>query len=596
METLIHSEDILLCAQSLSQRTWWMRGCDERQALAMAQRHGLPDLLARLLAARGLVCDEAESFLNPSLKALLPDPSAFKDMELAAERIAAAIVQGEKVAVFGDYDVDGATSSALLLRYFRMLGQEALLHIPDRIAEGYGPNAPALLALKNKGASLVITVDCGTLAHEPLAAAFEAGLDAIVLDHHLSASHLPKAYAVVNPNRLDETTPHRQLAAVGVTFLALVATNRKLRAMGYFAHKPEPSLLSLLDLVALGTVCDVVPLTGVNRALVCQGIKVLANRSNTGISALMDVSRVDERPGVYHLGFILGPRVNAGGRVGKADMGARLLATDDPAEAKALAEALDRFNHERKTLESIALEEAVAQAEAQAAAKRMLMVHADHWHPGIIGIVAGRLKERYHLPTAAITFMHGMGKASARSISGFDLGAAVIAACDAGILAAGGGHAMAAGFSVEKPRLDALAGHFESRLARHAESLSAARKLMIDLNVSVSGLTVELAHALERAGPYGASHPQPRLMVEHATIIQAEAVGADGSHLRLLLADHFGSGGRVQAMAFRAGGTPFGEAILSMRGKKVRAAGTLKAQSWMGKERVTLNVEDMAAE
>ncbi|MDE3060128.1 MAG: single-stranded-DNA-specific exonuclease RecJ, partial [Pseudomonadota bacterium] len=529
---------------------------------------------------------EAESFLNPSLKALLPDPSHLLDMEAAAERVAGAVIAGERIAIFGDYDVDGATSAALLMRYFHALGCDPLVHIPDRMKEGYGPNAPALLALQKRGAALAITVDCGTLAFEPLAAAHEAGLDVIVIDHHIGAAQKPKAYAVVNPNRLDEFSPHRQLAAVGVTFLLAVAVNRKLRASG----RMVPDLMMYLDLVALGTICDVVSLTGVNRALVAQGLKVLAARGNLGIRTALDLAGIGDKPGVYHCGFVLGPRINAGGRVGKSDLGVRLLTTEDQAEAMALAKELEQHNAERKAIEAMVLEQAMAQAEAIDPAQPVMVVSGAGWHPGVIGIVAGRIKERFHKPVAVIAVQDGVGKASARSVPGFDFGAAVIAARDAGLLVAGGGHAMAAGFTVEETKIPALAVFLATRAQGAVDD--GAKRLFLDGMLSIGGATAELAASLERLGPFGQGNPAIRLAIRNVVNLRPELAGEQ--HVKTLLIDRI-SNARLSAIAFRAADTRLGEALFATRGKEITVAGQLRLSEWNGRQTVSLMIEDLAA-
>ncbi|HKO06796.1 MAG TPA: single-stranded-DNA-specific exonuclease RecJ, partial [Alphaproteobacteria bacterium] len=419
-KALAENEAFLGVERSFCGRRWTARGLDDRAALALAQRLELPEPVARVLAGRGIGLEEAESFLNPTLRALLPDPFHLRDMERAAARIADAVMAGEPIGVFGDYDVDGATSSALLKRFFAALGVPIRIYIPDRLKEGYGPNAPALLRLKAEGIRLVITVDCGTAAFEPLAVAADAGLAVIVVDHHVGEPKLPSAHAVVNPNRLDETSPHRQLAAVGVAFLLVVAVNRTLREAGWYRLRCEPDLMQWLDLVALGTVCDVVPLTGVNRALVVQGLKIMARRANPGLAALADVARLDERPSAYHLGFLLGPRVNAGGRVGEADLGARLLCTSDPQEARELAGRLDGYNQERQEIEAAVLQEAIAAVDAMATGK-IVFAAAAGWHPGVIGIVASRLRERFNRPACVVALGGGVGKGSGRSVPGVAL-------------------------------------------------------------------------------------------------------------------------------------------------------------------------------
>jgi single-stranded-DNA-specific exonuclease len=457
--------------RSLTGRRWAARLADERAALAIAQRHSLPDAVARLLAARDVELDSVTGFLEPTLRQFLPDPSHLKDMDTAIQRLVRAVQGGERIVVFGDYDVDGATSSALLLRFFRNIGGNIGVYIPDRRKEGYGPNTAALLKLKAEGAAVVVTVDCGVTAFEPLAEAKRAGLDTIVIDHHMAEIALPEAIAVVDPNRVDEASPHKQMAAVGVAFLLAVGVNRALRDSGWYgASRPEPDLRQWLDLVALGTVCDVVPLTGVNRALVRHGLKVMADRRNLGLAALADVARLKEAPGAYHLGFLLGPRVNAGGRVGQADLGARLLSSDDPHEVGALALRLDEFNAERRAIEREVLDQAISRVEGLYGPDRKglpaaLVIESDGWHVGVIGIVASRLVERYGRPAFVIGLDGDLGKGSGRSVRGVDLGAAVIAARQAGLLVNGGGHAMAAGLTVTREALPDLARFLDERIA-----------------------------------------------------------------------------------------------------------------------------------
>ena len=476
--------------RSFSGLDWRPRLDDDREALALAQRLGLPELLGRALAARGIGPEDAELFLNPVLKVQLPDPAHLKDMELAAQRIADAVEAGEGIAVFGDYDVDGATSSALLARFFRALGTGIETYIPDRIKEGYGPNSAAMLGLGARGAKVIITVDCGVSAFEPLSAAREAGIDVIVVDHHVAEARLPEALAVINPNRLDDDSPHGQLAAVGVAFLLVVAVNRALRQRGFYTSRPEPDLMGWLDLVALGTVCDQVPVTGVNRALVAQGLKVLARRANPGLVALADVAGLDSRPEAWHLGFMLGPRINAGGRVGRPGLGAGLLACDDPVAAKGMAQELDVFNGERREIEANVLADALAQAEdAGGGDGDLVFVAGEGWHPGVIGIVASRIGERMHRPVCVAGIMGDEAKGSGRSIAGIDLGAAVIAARQEGLLINGGGHAMAAGFTVARDRLAALREFLGARVAAQhaARGEEVGRTLFHDGAISVGG-------------------------------------------------------------------------------------------------------------
>lgn len=478
MISSLQQEDCLLGVEhSITGRAWMQRPAEYRIIQAIAQQHGLPEIVARVVAGRGIDLERSALFLNPTLRESLPDPSHFKDMDTACARVLEALQKGQKIAVFGDYDVDGATSSALLKRFFStistVLAQELIIYIPDRIKEGYGPSAKALLSLRDQGVDLVITVDCGIVSFEPLKAAKEAGLDVIVIDHHQAEPRLPDAVAVVNPNRIDEGEGYGQLAAVGVSFLFVVGLNRLLRESGWYAAQniDEPKLLDLLDLVALGTICDVVPLVGVNRALVAQGLKVMAGRKNMGIRALGDVAGVNEEPGTYHAGFLIGPRVNAGGRVGRAEVGALILSTNDEHEAKDLAHELHSYNAERQAIEHMVLEQAMAQVAARIGAggeaPPVIIASGKGWHSGVIGIVAGRLKEFYQRPTVVIGIDDdGIGKGSGRSIYGVDLGAVITAARQTGILSAGGGHAMAAGLTVEEGRIGELEDFMHSRLKR----------------------------------------------------------------------------------------------------------------------------------
>lgn len=583
--------DIFLgVAASLTGRRWRLRAGDERQALAIAQRLEVPEIVARVLAARGVGLDQAPGFLSPTLRDGLPDPSHLKDMDAACERLASAVMQGERIAVFGDYDVDGATSSALLARYVAAVGGRLRVYIPDRIKEGYGPNAPALLKLKDEGVSVVVTVDCGTGAFEALAAAADAGLDVIVVDHHEAEERLPRAAAIVNPNRLDDDSPHGQLAAVGVAFLLVVGLNRTLRQAGWFKARPEPDLMAWLDLVALGTVCDVVPLTGVNRALVTQGLKVMAARRNPGLAALADVAGLDEPPGTYHAGFILGPRVNAGGRVGAADLGARLLATDDPAEAIEIARRLDALNRERQAIEAAVLEQAIAQIEQGTRDEALAFAAGEGWHPGVIGIVAGRLKERYNLPACVVALDGGHGIGSARSVGGVDIGAAVIAARQAGLLVKGGGHAMAAGFTVARASLEAARAFIAERVAARLAAAGIVPTLTLDGALKPGGASLALVEHLERVGPFGAGNPEPRFAVPNARLQWVDVVG--DAHVRCTIAAD--AGAPLKAIAFRALDGPLGRALLDHGGVPLHLAGRLRLNTWRGHTSVQFQIDDAA--
>lgn len=587
---MLAAEDNRVDKLSASGRNWQVRQADMRRVMAISQHHGLSQALAQLLDVRGIALEEVEQFLNPSLKALLPDPSHLLDMDKAVLRIAQAIEKGETIAVWGDYDVDGATSSALLVRYFRALGLQPLVYIPDRMKEGYGLNAEGLRALRQQGATLAISVDSGTLSFEPIDAAVEVGLDVIVIDHHLGAAQRPRAHALVNPNRLDENSPHGHLAAVGVTFLLLVALNKKLRGDGFFKGKPEPDLRQWLDIVALGTVCDVVALTGVNRAFVAQGLKVMAQRGNAGMRAVMDVAGLDERPGVYHAGFVIGPRINAGGRVGKSDLGVRLLSTDHPEEALQLARELDTHNKERRAIEAIIQEEADALADAMDASLPIMVVAGKGWHHGVIGIVAGRLKERFRKPIAVIGVENGIGKASARSVGGMDLGAAIIAAREEGLLLAGGGHAMAAGFTVEENKIAALNAFLCARLSPHAHHLAKERQLMIDMALSIASATPETIAEIERMGPFGQGNFSVRVMLPGVVNLRPERIG--DSHVKTLLT-HRTSSMKLSAIAFRCADGALGQALLSSRGQEIDVAGQLRLQEWQGRPQVSFMIEDV---
>ncbi len=577
-------------ASSLTGRRWRARAADERLAAALAQRFDLPEVVGRVLAGRGVTLETCERFLNARLATELPQPSRFRDMDQAAARVAGAIMAGEPVAVFGDYDVDGATSSALLKLFFAAVQGRLTVYIPDRLTEGYGPNAPALQRLRESGHNLVITVDCGTAAHAPLAAAKQAGMDVVVVDHHLAGADLAPAFAVINPNRLDESGACRELAAVGVAFLLVVAVNRALREAGWYKARPEPDLRLWLDLVALGTVCDMVPLKGLNRVFVRQGLKVMAARANPGLVALADTARVAARADCYQLGFVLGPRINAGGRVGQSDLGVRLLTAPDQLTAQPIAETLERLNAERRAIEALVQESALRQGEAQAGAP-VILVAGPGWHPGVIGIVAGRLKERFRRPTLVVALEDGIGKGSGRSVPGVDLGAAVVAARQAGILKEGGGHPMAAGFSVAEDQIPALRDFLAARLAPQLTAEATSPSLGIDGALAPEGATADLLALLERAGPYGMGHAEPRFAVPDVQIVWSETLR--GGHLRCVLAG--ANGGRLKAVAFRAEESGLGPALAKAgRGKRLHVAGTLRPNDWQGRQEVDFIIADAA--
>jgi single-stranded-DNA-specific exonuclease len=576
---------------SLLGRRWSLRPIDEAAAAGLARAAGVSDAVARLLAARAVTPDTAADFLKPTLRALMPDPSRLAGMDAAAARLVAAIEAQEPIAVFGDYDVDGGTSAALLVNYFRALGVEIVAYIPDRAAEGYGPNAPALARLAGQGVKVVITVDCGITAFAPLEAARAAGLDVIVVDHHKAEPRLPIAAAVVNPNRLDDESGLRQLAAVGVTFLLAVAVNRALRDAGWFARRgaAEPDLRQWLDLVALGTVADVVPLTGLNRAFVVQGLSVLARGQNVGLAALMRVARADGPPTAYHLGFLLGPRVNAGGRIGQSDLGLRLMTTADPDEAGALALRLDELNRARQDIEAAVLAEAIEQVERGGLDQAPLVVAVGAtWHAGVIGIVAARLKERYGRAAVVIAVDGGMARGSGRSVAGVDLGRAVLAAREAGLLVNGGGHPMAAGFTVTGDRIAELSAFLAGHVARQLAGGPRAAELVLDGVLHTRGVTPALAAELTAVGPFGAGNDEPRFAVLNAEVVRADVVGS--GHVRCILSG--AGGGRVKAIAFRSADSELGLGLLGAAGRRLHLAGLVRADTWQGRLDAQLVIED----
>jgi single-stranded-DNA-specific exonuclease len=550
-----------------------------------------------LLSARGISAEFVDDFLDPKLSSLLPDPAHLLDMQVGVDRIIGAINANEKIAIFGDYDVDGATSSALLARFFVSIGASFQIYIPDRIAEGYGPNIKAFEKLKNDGVSVIITVDCGTTAFDPLSFGKSIGLDVIVVDHHIAEISLPNAIAVINPNRLDEESRHTQLAAVGVSFLLIVALNRTLRENGFFTNNieiREPNLMNLLDIVALGTVADMVPLTGVNRALVVQGLKVMGKRRNKGLSALADIAGMDEAPSTYHLGFLMGPRVNAGGRVGEANLGAKLLSTENSQEAQIIAQTLDGYNAERREIEASVLEEALTLANEKAEKKvsqSLIFVAGEGWHPGVIGIVASRLKERYGLPACILTVQDGVATGSGRSITGVDLGACIIAARQAGILANGGGHSMAAGFSLEAGKLDAFETFLSERIGKQISEGGILPTLSVDGSISIEGASMDLVEILNKMGPFGIGNAEPRFVFSAVRLARVDIVGVN--HIRCFMTG-IDSKKQLSAIAFRCVDTDLGQALLQHNGLPLHVAGRLRENNWQGRSSVQLLIDDAA--
>ncbi|MDV4146517.1 single-stranded-DNA-specific exonuclease RecJ [Shimia sp. FJ5] len=576
--------DFLDVSASITGRRWVGPSVEvSRAAEALQQATPLPPALCAVLARRGVEAAEADAFLDPKLADLLPDPRSLRDMEAATERFLRAVKARERIAVFADYDVDGGSSAALLIVWLRSMGREATLYIPDRIDEGYGPNVPAMQNLA-RDHDLIICVDCGTLSHEPIAAA--EGADVIVLDHHLGGETLPPACAVVNPNRQDEDGALAHLCAAGVVFLMLVEANRSLRE----ADVRGPDLMGLLDLVALATVADVAPLIGVNRALVRQGLKVMARRDRPGLVALGDVSRMDSAPNSYHLGFLLGPRVNAGGRIGKADLGARLLATDNEQEARAIADRLDALNTERREVEAAVRAAALAQAEERGLEAPLVWAAGEGWHPGVVGIVASRLKEATNRPAIVIGFDGDEGKGSGRSISGVDLGASIQKLAAEGLLVKGGGHKMAAGLTVMRDQLEPAMARLSELLDKQGAGAAGPADLRLDAMLMPMAATPELVEDIEKAGPFGAGAPAPRFVFPAMEIRFAKRVG--DSHLKLTFGDE--SGTRLDAIAFGAFDTALGPALMAHGGARFHLAGRIEINSWGGRQSVQLRLEDAA--
>ncbi|WP_207536804.1 single-stranded-DNA-specific exonuclease RecJ [Sabulicella rubraurantiaca] len=579
--------------RSLTGRRWVWRGGDERLGAMLAQRLSLPELVGRLLATRGIGVDAAADFLAPTLRALLPDPSTMLDMDAAAARLADAVQREEHVAVFADYDVDGACSGALMVEVLRGLGCSVTHHVPDRITEGYGPNAPALERLMLGGATLIVCVDCGIAAQDALSVA-EGRADVVVLDHHKTEGPAPRIRAAVNPNRLDCTSGLRQLCAAGVAFLAAVALQRELRRRGFFAARPEPDLKRLLDLVALATICDVVPLSGVNRAFVQQGLRVLAGRGRAGLNALLDIAAGRDAPTAHTLGYALGPRINAGGRISIPDLGLRLLLEGDAVEARAMAERLDAVNRRRQEVEAGVLSAAMEAGQRQLdAGHAVLLVSDEGWHPGVVGIVAGRLRERFNRPACVAGVDGGTAKGSGRSVPGLDLGSAVIAARQMGLLSAGGGHAMAAGFTLSADSLPRLHAHLDERLAA-ARDLPGVAELALEGALHLRGATPELAGQVERLSPFGPANEEPAFAITRARVVRSSRVGREGTTIRAFLEGE--DGGRLKAVCFRAKEGPLAEALLAQGTGSLAVAGFLRVDRWNDQETACLHVLDAARE
>lgn len=592
------SRTVFDVSRSVTDRAWVDRIDDSSRAvaLAMVQQHGLPDVVARILAGRDVPIDALPGYLDPRLRDLMPDPFVLTAMEPAALKIVGAIERDEIIAIFGDYDVDGATSAALLAGFLDKAGARRLIHIPDRLTEGYGPNVEAVATLVAAGAQLLVTVDCGTTGHEPIREAARLGVPTVVLDHHQAPEQLPEAYAIVNPNRLDDLSGLGHLCAAGVVFMTLVAVNRILRARGFWEKRGgEPDLMAMLDLVALGTVADVVPLVGLNRAFVRQGIAVMRRRDRLGLRALADSARLDGPIAPYHLGFLFGPRINAGGRIGDAALGARLLLTGDENEAAKIATELERLNRERQEIEVRMVEEAEAEALLSVGldenAAGIIVVASSHWHPGIVGLVASRLKDRFQRPVFALALdQNGFATGSGRSVQGIDLGRAVREAVEQKVLIKGGGHAMAAGLTIIADKIPELRAFFETRLGADASRLRAEQSLVIDAAIMAGGATLSLLTEIDRAGPYGSGHPEPLFAFGAHRVVDAMEVGTN--HVRAKL--KAGDGKTLEAIAFRAANQPIGIALMKNRGGVLHLAGSLAINRYRGGETVQLRIMDVA--
>jgi single-stranded-DNA-specific exonuclease len=591
----VTTRNFLDVEKSVSGRRWVARLQDDRLAEAISQRHELPEILGRVMAARGVALDDAEAFLNPTLRNLMPQPAALKDMEKGAQYIADAIIAKTKIGIITDYDVDGVSSGAIFKLFLKAVGSDATIHVPDRLTEGYGPSEHAVKSLKGQGCDLLLTLDCGVLAHDPLAHAAELGLTTIIVDHHQAGEILPEAYAVINPNRQDDISGFGYLCAAGVVMILVATINKLLRAQGYYLpDRPEPNMLQWLELVALATVCDVVPLKGLNRAYVTQGLKIMSRRENLGLAQLSDIARLKRSPDVYALGFVLGPRLNAAGRIGHADMALELLTTKDKGRANQLAQELELLNRQRQAIELRVVDAAALQAEASLGKEQrgsVLVVASDGWHAGVVGLAASRLKDRYQLPSFVLAqdSKTGLASGSGRSIMGVDIGAAIRAAFEAGVIVKGGGHAMAAGLTVEIAKLGVFREFLEEKLASSVSS-AAENTLPIDGALTATGATLDLIELLEQAGPYGSAHPSPMFAFPAHKVVYADPAGSD--HIRCTLAAPDGT--RIKAIAFRAMRTEMGELLLTERKLPLHIAGRLTIDEWGAKRVPSIQIEDIA--
>ena len=576
---------------SLTNKRWKLKNFDERETENISQNFGFSYLLAKLFNIRKINISDIDQYINPSLKDHMPDPYNLVDMEKACSRIYDSISNDEKIAIFGDYDVDGSTSTSIIINYFRSLGIEVEYHIPNRFTEGYGPNKDIFSKFKQNRVKVIITVDCGTMSYDEMEFAKNEGLDVIVLDHHQPEITLPEAYAIVNPNRLDDNSNLNYLAAVGVTYLFLIAVNRKLRSMKWFENNnlTEPNLISFLDIIALGTICDAVPLKGINRLLVIKGIEVMTKQLNVGLKSLIDKSAIKGRISTYDLGFKLGPRINAAGRLGHSSFGTELLTATDSINADRIANELDKFNQERRTIESYVLDSAEKQVTEEKLNKKLLIVSGENWHEGVIGIIASRLKDKYHKPCVVITFSKGKAKGSGRSIKGIDLGNLVIAAKQAGIIDSGGGHSMAAGLSLNENQIENLSNFFESQLSNHLFEVMDEKMIYVDSLISSSGINLEVYDEIEKLGPFGSDNVEPNFVVKNSILASVNQIGEN--HLKCLIKTPEGE--FIEAMAFRSLSTSLGDQIQKNKGNSVSLLGKIKINEWGGRRTPQLHIEDI---
>jgi len=576
---------------SLTNKLWKFKSFDERETENISQNFGFSYLLAKLFSIRNINISDIDQYINPSLKDHMPDPYNLTDMEKACSRIYDSICNNEKVAIFGDYDVDGSTSTSIIINYFKSLGIELEYHIPNRFTEGYGPSKEIFSRFKKNNVKVIITVDCGTMSYDEMEFAKKENLDVIVLDHHQPEITLPEAYAIVNPNRLDDTSNLNYLAAVGVTYFFLIALNRKLRSMEWFANNnlAEPNMISFLDIIALGTICDAVPLRGINRLLVIKGIEVMKKQLNVGLRSLINKSAIKGKISTYDLGFKLGPRINAAGRLGRSSFGTELLTATDTVDADRIADELDKFNQERRTIESYVLDSADKQVNEEKLNKKLLVVYGEDWHEGVIGIIASRLKDKYHRPCVVITVSNGKAKGSGRSIKGIDLGNLVIAAKQAGIIDSGGGHSMAAGLSIKESKIEELSDFFENQLSVSQSKVSDEKLIYVDSLISSSGINLEVYDEIEKLGPFGSDNFEPNFVVKNSLLASVKQIGEN--HLKCLIKTP--EGAFIEAMAFRSLSTTLGDEIQKNKGNSVSLLGKIKINEWGGRRTPQLHIEDI---